>query len=54
MIEVYVSMPEDVTIKNLSIIKSVNTRAYELLSQKTEIRKFAYCDWFITSEKLAA
>ena len=54
MIGVYVSMPEDVTMENLSTIKSVTTRAYELLSHRTEIHKFAYCDWFITSKKLAA
>ncbi|SFH91117.1 patatin-like phospholipase family protein [Halpernia frigidisoli] len=54
MIGVYVSMPEDVTMANLSTIKSVTTRAYELLSHRTEIHKFAYCDWFISSKKLAA
>lgn len=54
MIGVYVSMPEDVTMENLSTIKSVTTRAYELLSHRTEIHKFAYCDWFISSKKLAA
>lgn len=53
MIGVYVSMPEEVTMVNLSTIKSVTTRAYELLSHRTEIYKFAYCDWFITSKKLA-
>lgn len=53
MIGVYVSMPEDVTMENLSTIKSVTTRAYELLSHRTEIHKFSYCDWFITSKKLA-
>ncbi|MBC7556239.1 MAG: patatin-like phospholipase family protein [Chryseobacterium sp.] len=54
MIGVYVSMPCDITMENLSTIKSVTTRAYELLSHRTEIHKFAYCDWFITSKKLAA
>ncbi|MGS0746934.1 patatin-like phospholipase family protein [Halpernia sp. GG3] len=54
IIGVYVSMPEDVTMENLSTIKSVTTRAYELLSHRTEIHKFAYCDWFVTSKKLAA
>lgn len=53
MIGVYVSMPEDVEMAQLSTIKSVTTRAYELLSHRTEIHKFAYCDWFITSKKLA-
>lgn len=54
MIGVYVSMPEDIEMAQLSTIKSVTTRAYELLSHRTEIHKFAYCDWFITSKKLAA
>jgi NTE family protein len=54
MIGVYVLMPEDVTMENLSTIKAVTTRAYELLSHRTEIYKFAYCDWFITSKKLSS
>ncbi|WP_417428869.1 patatin-like phospholipase family protein [Halpernia sp.] len=54
MIGVYVSMPEDASMESLSTIRSVTTRAYELLSHRTEIHKFAYCDWFITSKKLAS
>lgn len=53
MIGVYVTPPQDVEIKDLKTIKAVTTRAYELASHRTEIYKFAYCDWFITSKKLS-
>jgi len=53
MIGVYVTPPQDVEGKDLKSIKAVTTRAYELLSHRTEIHKFAYCDWFITSKKLS-
>ena len=53
LIGVYVSPPQDVEIGDLNTIKSVTTRAYELMSHRTEIYKFSYCDWVITSKKLA-
>lgn len=53
MIGVYVSMPEEVNMSQLSTIRSVTTRAYELLSHRTEIYKFAFCDWFISTKELA-
>lgn len=53
IIGVYVTPAQDVTMEDLKSIRSVTTRAYELLSHRTEIYKFAYCDWFITSKKLA-
>lgn len=53
LIGVYVSPPQDVEIGHLNTIKSVTTRAYELMSHRTEIHKFSYCDWIITSKKLA-
>ncbi|WP_233702003.1 patatin-like phospholipase family protein [Kaistella palustris] len=53
LIGVYVSPPQDVEIADLNTIKAVTTRAYELLSHRTEIHKFAYCDWLITTKKLA-
>ena len=53
MIGVYVTPPQDVEVQDLKTIKAVTTRAYELLSHRTEIYKFAYCDWFITSKKLS-
>ena len=53
MIGVYVTPPQDVEQSDLRSIRSVTTRAYELLSHRTEIYKFAFCDWFITSKKLS-
>ncbi|WP_027382123.1 patatin-like phospholipase family protein [Epilithonimonas caeni] len=53
MIGVYVTPPQDVELNDLRSIRSVTTRAYELLSHRTEIYKFAFCDWFITSKKLS-
>ena len=53
LIGVYVSPPQDVEIGDLGTIKAITTRAYELMSHRTEIHKFSYCDWIITSKKLA-
>lgn len=53
LIGVYVSLPQDVEVANLNSIKAVTTRAYELLSHRTEIHKFSYCDWIISSKKLS-
>lgn len=49
----YVSPPQNVELSDLNSIKAITSRAYDLLSHRTEIYKFAYCDWFITSQKLA-
>ncbi|WHF52698.1 patatin-like phospholipase family protein [Chryseobacterium gotjawalense] len=53
LIGMYVSPVQDVKIEDLQSIKSVTTRAYELMSHRIEIHKFSYCDWIITSKKLA-
>ncbi|MCQ4034882.1 patatin-like phospholipase family protein [Kaistella montana] len=53
LIGVYVSLPQDVEVADLNSIKAVTTRAYELLSHRTEIHKFSYCDWVISSKKLS-
>lgn len=53
LIGVYVSPEHHVEMADLDSIKAVTTRAYELLSHRTEVYKFSYCDWMITSEKLA-
>ncbi len=53
MIGVFVSPPQDVELKDLKSIKSVVSRSYDLLSYRTELFKFSYCDWFITSKKLS-
>jgi len=53
MIGVFVSPPQDIELKDLKTIKAVVSRSYDLLSYRTELHKFSYCDWFITSKKLA-
>ena len=53
LIGVYVSPPQNVELDDLKTIKSITSRAYELMSHRTEIFKFSYCDWFITSQKLS-
>ncbi|MDQ0476473.1 patatin-like phospholipase family protein [Chryseobacterium sp. MDT2-18] len=53
LIGVFVSPLQDVKISDLNSIKAVTTRAFELLSHKNQIHKFCYCDWLITSKKLA-
>lgn len=53
LIGVYVSLPQEVELGDLNTIKAVTSRAYELLSHRTEIHKFSYCDWIISSKKLS-
>lgn len=53
MIGVFVSPPQDIELSDLNSIKAVVSRSYDLLSYRTEVHKFSYCDWFITSKKLA-
>lgn len=53
IIGIYVTPIQDVKMSDLKSIRAITTRAYDLLSHRTEIHKFAYCDWFITSKKLA-
>ncbi|WP_124642194.1 MULTISPECIES: patatin-like phospholipase family protein [Amniculibacterium] len=53
IIGVFLSPPQSVQPKDLDSIKSVISRSYDLISYRTEQYKFAYCDWFITSQDLA-
>lgn len=53
MIGVFVSPPQEIELKDLNSIKAIVSRSYDLLSYRTELHKFSYCDWFITSKKLA-
>ena len=53
LIGVFLSPPLCVEPQDLDSIKSVISRSYDLLSYRTEQYKFSYCDWFITSQKLA-
>ena len=53
IVGVFASPPQDIGIHDLKSIKAVVSRSYDLLSYRTELHKFAYCDWFITSKKLS-
>ncbi len=53
MIGVYVNPTQHVEISDLNSIAAITTRAYELLSHRSEVPKFLFCDWMITSEKLS-
>ena len=53
MIGVFVSPPQDLELKDLKTLKAIVSRSYDLLSYRTELHKFSYCDWFISSKKLA-
>jgi NTE family protein len=53
IIGVFLSPLQPVTLQELGSIKSVISRSYDLLSYRTEQYKFAYCDWFISSQKFA-
>lgn len=53
MIGVFVCPPQEIGIKDLNSIRSVISRSYDLLSYRTELYKFSYCDWLITSKKLS-
>lgn len=54
LIGVFVSPPNDIDIKDLKTIKAIVSRSYDLLSYRIEKGKFDYCDWFISSQELAA
>lgn len=53
MIGVFVSPPQKVSLRDLNSIKGIVSRSYELLSYRTEVYKFDYCDWLITSQELS-
>jgi NTE family protein len=42
-----------VQFQQLNSIKSVATRAYELLSHRIENYKFKHCNWMISPEELS-
>ena len=52
-IGVFVSPLQDVNNDQLNSIKSVATRAYELLSHSVESLKFDDCDWLISPKELS-
>ncbi|WP_396143775.1 patatin-like phospholipase family protein [Flavobacterium sp.] len=52
MIGVYVSPIQKIEAKDLNSIKSVTTRAFDLLSANSNFQKFNNCDWIIEPEEL--
>ncbi|MCZ8196260.1 MAG: patatin-like phospholipase family protein [Flavobacterium sp.] len=52
MIGVYVSPIQKIEAKDLNSIKSVTTRAFDLLSANSNFQKFNHCDWVIEPEEL--
>lgn len=53
LIGVYVSPIQKIERKDLSSIKAVTTRAFDLLSANSNTHKFNICDWVIQPEELA-
>ena len=53
IIGVYVSPIQKIEPKDLSSIKSVTTRAFDLLSANSNSQKFMNCDWIIEPEELS-
>lgn len=54
LIGVYVSPIQKIEAKDLSSIKAVTTRAFDLLSANSTANKFNLCDWVIQPEELSA
>jgi NTE family protein len=52
-IGIYVSPIQKIQKEDLSSIKAVTTRAYDLLSANSNMQKFTLCDWVISPEELA-
>jgi NTE family protein len=53
LIGVYVSPIQKIEASDLKTIKSVTTRAYDLLSANSNMQKFTLCDWVISPDELA-
>ncbi|TWI12903.1 NTE family protein [Flavobacterium cauense R2A-7] len=53
LIGVYVSPIQKIEAKDLSSIKAVTSRAFDLLSANSNMQKFNLCDWVIAPEELA-
>lgn len=54
LIGVYVSPQQMLTRNQLSSIRSITVRSFDLLSYRIEQPKFADCHWFICPQKLSA
>lgn len=53
LIGVYVSPIQKIEAADLKSIKSITTRAYDLLSANSNMQKFTLCDWVISPDELA-
>ena len=53
LIGVYVSPIQKIGAADLRSIKSVTTRAYDLLSANSNMQKITLCDWIISPDELA-
>ncbi len=53
MIGVYVSPIQKIEAKDLSSIKAVTSRAFDLLTANTTMQKITLCDWVIEPEELS-
>ena len=52
IIGIYVSPIQKIEAKDLNSIKSVTTRAFDILSANSNIHKFNICDWVIEPKEL--
>jgi NTE family protein len=53
IIGIYVSPINKITAKDLTSIKAVTTRAFDLLSANSNYEKFKHCNWIIEPKELA-
>ena len=53
IIGIYVSPIQKIEAKDLNSIKSVTTRAFDILSANSNIHKFNICDWVIEPKQLS-
>lgn len=53
IIGIYVSPIQKIEAKDLKSIRSVTTRAFDILSANSNIQKFNICDWVIEPEELS-
>lgn len=53
IIGVYVSPINMITAKDLNSIRAVTTRAFDILSENSNIAKFDQCDWMIQPKELS-
>ena len=52
IIGIYVSPIQKIEAKDLNSIRSVTTRAFDILSANSDLQKFNICDWVIEPKEL--